>query len=355
MSGKEEAKRYTATQLIIAGIRDGLNLKLPFKWIKRQVVIRTAVAWCVFWSSAAFLASMVITDVLGISGESTFMNLFVFYPLSAIMQFLCSPQHKLIANTMQRKIQHFEAKNAAKEKGSRKSTAAVSAGGDSLGILELLEGVTKSLTDTIFRMLLYYVVLVETMIVSVLPLGIGWLLRVALCSWLYVFNCLLVRWTHYEWRINRVLAEFRLRWLYYLGLGLPFSFLCNTFSFMTNVLLYCILFPFFEIFVISAADGDKKGPYKTVPTAPSPEPTTNSAPSEPKDIENAPSSQDSSASSSASTAPTATSTQQQKLVKVPVFFCAEFIVNKFFVVLSFIKTKLFAPKDSKDDNHTKEE
>jgi len=309
------AKRYSASDLIIAGIRDGLNVKYSMKWILRQVTIRTAVAWCVFWSSAAFLVSMFLTDFLGISGKSSSVNFFVFYPLSAVILFLCSPQHKLIANTIQRKIQHVEAKNAAKDKTGKKNTSA--AGGDSLGIVELLDELTQSLTKTVFRMLLYYVVLVETMIVGVLPLGIGWIVSIALCSWLYVLNCLFVRWEHYEWSVKRALTEFRLRWLYYLGLGLPFSFLCNAFSMSTNSLLYCILFPFFEIFVLCTVDGDKKGPYKN-PTS----------------------------SAHAEKQPNPSQQQQQpEPIIVPVFFIAEFIVNLIFIGLDHIKERILSSKD----------
>jgi len=338
MNEEAEVKRYSALELFIAGIRDGLNLKYPIRWILRQVTVRTAVAFCVYWSSAAFFFSMVITDILGMHGESTTIKLLVFYPLSAVIQFFCSPQHKLIADIIQRRIQHFEAKNAAKDKAGRK-TAPVAAGGDSLGVMELLEGLTKSLTETVFRLLFYYVIIVETSVVSMLPLGLGWILRVALCSWLYVFNCLLIRWEHYNWRIQRMLAEFRLRWLYYLGLGLPFSFLCNTFSFMTNVLLYCILCPFFEIFVICAADGDKKGPYKEVPAEAS-------SPAAAADGEQQQQPQE---------AQKQQQQQEQQPVTVPVFFCAELITNKIIGVLSMLKSRLIASIDSKDTatDHTK--
>ena len=110
MNGKE-VKKYSPIQLFLAGFLDGCRVKHPVMWIKRQVTIRTAVAWCMFWSGFAFLVSMIITDILRMSSGSAKMNLFVFYPLSVIMQFLCSPQHKLIANTVQRKILLFEAKS----------------------------------------------------------------------------------------------------------------------------------------------------------------------------------------------------------------------------------------------------
>jgi len=230
------------------------------------------------------------------------------------MLLLCNPQHKLIASIIQQTIQKVEAKKAARDNTTRRSSAADTNSGDSLGLVELLEGLTR----TLFRILLYYVVQVETMMLSVLPSFIGWVLTVILCSWLYVLNSLFVRWEHYKWRATRALAEFRIRWLYYLGLGLPFSFLCNTFSITTNALLYCTLFPFFEIFVICAADGDKKGPYKSVPAK-----TSDSADKEPH--------------------------QKPEPVIVPVFFCAEFIVNWIFDGLTRLKERFIAPPNGSDN------
>ena len=116
--------------------------------------------------------------------------------------------------------------------------------------------------DMLFRTLLYYVTLVEVAAAARLPLGVGRVLRVVLSAWLYVFNCLLVKWARFEWPTARVLAEFRARWLYYLGLGLPFSLLCCTLAHLPSVLLYCMLFPFFELLVLQADDGDKKGPFR---------------------------------------------------------------------------------------------
>ena len=46
--------------------------------------------------------------------------------------------------------------------------------------------------------------------------------------------------------------------MYYLGLGLPFSLLCRSFSSLTNVMLFCTLYPVYEIIIIRADDGDKK-------------------------------------------------------------------------------------------------
>lgn len=130
------------------------------------------------------------------------------------------------------------------------------------GLGELLEMLTRTFMDTLFRTLLYYVTLVELAAVARLPLGLGRVLRVVLSAWMYVFNCLLVKWARFEWPTARVLAEFRARWLYYLGLGLPFSLLCCTLAHLPSVLLYCMLFPFFELLVLQADDSDKKGPHR---------------------------------------------------------------------------------------------
>ena len=348
MNARDRARRYTAAELLAAGVAAGLRLRTPIKWIARQVTVRSAVASCVYTSGMAFLLSMVAADLLGAGAQPTHaQNVFLYYPLCTVVQLLCSPRHKLIATTVQQKSQlaaaksllsfsssffltlHIsqlslsspnnnttttgrDARNSSGE--SAAATGGASAGGAAGvedeegqgGVGELLEMLTRSFTDTLFRTLLYYVTLVELAAAGLLPLGLGRVLRVVLSAWMYVFNCLLVKWARFEWPTARVLAEFRARWLYYLGLGLPFSLLCCTLAHLPSVLLYCMLFPFFELLVLQADDSDKKGPHRG-PDA-------------------------------------------QPLV-LPVFFCAEWLVSRLFLALARLKARTAA--GHKDPSHPK--
>ena len=304
MNAREQTRRYTAAELLVSGVVAGLRLQAPAKWIVRQATVRSAVASCVYMSGMAFLLSMVAADFLGSGTPPTHaQNMLLYYPLCVIVQLLCSPRHKLIAVTVQQKSQlaatkrwcffslslattllftscnlthtHATGRDARSatadgtvgsgQTGAAAAAAAAPTAADddsqsSLG--ELLEMLTRTFMDTLFRTLLYYVTLVELAAVARLPLGLGRVLRVVLSAWMYVFNCLFVKWARFDWPTARVLAEFRARWLYYLGLGLPFSLLCCTLAHLPSVLLYCMLFPFFELLVLQADDGDKKGPYR---------------------------------------------------------------------------------------------
>ena len=124
------------------------------------------------------------------------------------------------------------------------------------GLLEL----TQSVTWVLYKTILYAVCVCESMLLAVIPFGIGWVLSVLFYSWIYVFNCLFIKWARFKWSVTRSLAEFRVRAVYYLGLGLPFSLLCRSFSPLANVVLFCTLYPVYEIIIISADDGSKKSP-----------------------------------------------------------------------------------------------
>jgi len=325
MSGnpaKGVQQRPAALELFLAGLKDGVHVTVPFKWVMRQVTIRTAVAYCMYWSGMAFMVSMFLYDFFGLSGGSFIQNLFIFYPLTTLIQFMCRPQHNLIAATVQRKTQLAAAKNVAKEKGGV-SPAATAQAGEAGGIFELMDEALRSLSDTVFRFLLGFVLFVESSIVLMLPLGIGYLGNIALWSWVYCFNTVLIKWAMFKWRTTRILKEFRARWLYYLGLGLPFSFVCNTFSRTTSILLYCMLFPVFELIVLHADDGNKKGPFLE--------------PVKPNEAEQAP------VDASTSNASGRSRSQEKPLISVFVF--AEYISNYILGLLSTIEARLVSHQD----------
>lgn len=112
MNARDRARRYTAAELLAAGVAAGLRLRTPIKWIARQVTVRSAVASCVYTSGMAFLLSMVAADLLGAGAQPTHaQNVFLYYPLCTVVQLLCSPRHKLIATTVQQKSQLAAAKS----------------------------------------------------------------------------------------------------------------------------------------------------------------------------------------------------------------------------------------------------
>jgi len=252
---KQKQRQAELKKLFLCGLRDGgigSSFARVLLTIRSNCVIRTAIAWCMFWSGLAFFVTMVLADFFGASGDTMVQSLFLFFPLTTFIQFLCSPQHKEIL------IQIGKS-------GNNSARAKSAAGGDSMDILALLNSLQRSLSEYLYTMLFHYVLLVEISVVSLLPFPFGYLARVLLNAYVQVYECLLYKYPS-TWKRMHKLEEFRSRWVYYFGLGLPFSLVCNSFSRTTSIFLSCMFFPVFEILVLLANDTrEMKGLFRETP------------------------------------------------------------------------------------------
>ena len=133
------------------------------------------------------------------------------------------------------------------------------AGADTRRIKPSGQNFIDVLAGECYRLLLGFVYLAQTALLSGLPL-IGRFIGIALVAWLYALYSFEYVWASAGWPVQRRLSYFARHYLYFLGYGLPFAITLFFFPELVRDGVFAALFP---LFIINAVFSSRPRPLRT--------------------------------------------------------------------------------------------
>jgi etoposide-induced 2.4 mRNA len=120
--------------------------------------------------------------------------------------------------------------------------------------------ISRFIADLLFSVLLQLLFLLQAMVVGVVP-GLGWLLSLLHMTILYSLYCFEYKWMHDGWPVHQRIAFIETRWPYFIGFGLPLTFLTALpNSLVISASVFAVSFPLFIISATSAKPSQSRLP-----------------------------------------------------------------------------------------------
>ncbi|KAF0690197.1 Aste57867_18388 [Aphanomyces stellatus] len=104
--------------------------------------------------------------------------------------------------------------------------------------------VKDMIIDEVYRAILVYCFLLQTMLAYLLPV-VGPLVSFVHLSWLYALYCFEYKWSLHGWSIEKRLAFMEKHWAYFAGFGCPFTLATYFVPNFVSKGIFALLFPLF--------------------------------------------------------------------------------------------------------------